>query len=273
MNAKLERLAVHTHTTKPLSLEHACVEYSQRQIPGISVWVEALADYKTDDAAKMIQDHGLKVPALVRGGFFCAETLAEREAAVDHNRELIDIAQKIDAEMLVLVVGAIPKVDLKVQRGWVSDAIEQLDDQAKQAGVKIAIEPLHPMYAGDKSCVNRMMDARLMCESLQSDNVGVAVDVYHIWWDPDLKSEIALIGQMGALYAFHLCDWRVPTRDLLTDRALMGDGCIDLTAICQMVEQTGFDGWMEVEIFSDEHWARDQGEYLDQIIERYLDLI
>ncbi len=142
---------------------------------------------------------------------------------------------------------------------------------AKAAGIKLAIEPLHPMYAADKSCVNRMAEARHICEQLAHPNVGIAVDVYHVWWDPDLRAEIALAGKQGTLFAFHICDWRANTRHMLTDRGLMGDGCIDLRTIRGWVEATGFRGFNEIEIFSEEYWAMDQQAYVARIRQAYLD--
>ncbi len=263
------RLAVHTMTTKPLSLAEAADAYSQRGIAGISVWVEALEGLATSAAKQIVDDAGLKVPALVRGGFFCASSESERHKRVDNNRHLIEIAAELDAEMLVLVVGAEPGVPLEQQRGWVRDGIEKILPVAEAANVKLAIEPLHPMYAADKSCINRIAEARTICDRIDDPFVGVAVDVYHVWWDPDLSSEIKLLGEADRIFGFHVCDWRVPTRDLLTDRALMGDGCIDIRGIRGEVEAAGFGGWIEVEIFSEDHWASDQGDYLDKIIQRY----
>jgi sugar phosphate isomerase/epimerase len=135
--------------------------------------------------------------------------------------------------------------------------------------VKLSIEPLHPMYAGDKSCVNRMAEAREICEQLQSKWLGIACDVYHVWWDPDLDREIELAGQQGTLLGFHVCDWRLNTRHMLTDRGLMGDGCIDVPGLRAKVEAAGFDGFNEVEVFSEEYWAMDQATYLQLILERY----
>lgn len=267
--ASLARLAVHTITTKPWSLEQAASEFGRRGMGGMSVWVEALRDMPVSQARAIIDDAGLQVPALVRGGFFCDPVAAARQARVDHNRELIQTAAGLGAEMLVLVVGSTPGVELGRQRGWVSDAIQALIPEAAAAGVRLAIEPLHPMYAADRSCVNRLTEARVICEQLGHPIVGVAVDVYHVWWDPQLREEIASIGAGGRLFAYHLCDWRVPTRDMLNDRALMGDGCIDLRSITRWVRDTGFDGWDEVEIFSEEHWREDQSEFLDRIIDRY----
>lgn len=267
------RLAVHTITTKPWSLAEAVPQFASRGIGGISVWVEALRDLPVSQARAIINDAGLQVPALVRGGFFCDPATAARQARIDHNRELIQTAAALGAEMLVLVVGATPGVELGRQRGWVSDAIRALIPDAAAAGVRLAIEPLHPMYAADRSCVNRLTEARLICEQLGHPIVGVAVDVYHVWWDPQLRQEIEWLGVGGRLFAYHLCDWRVPTRDMLNDRALMGDGCIDLQSITRWVREAGFDGWDEVEIFSEEHWREDQSEFLDRIVDRYGRLI
>ena len=144
---------------------------------------------------------------------------------------------------------------------------------AEAADVQLAIEPLHPMYAADRSCINRMAEARAVCEALRHPLVGIALDVYHVWWDPDLKREIELAGRQGNLLAFHVCDWRTPTRDLLNDRALMGDGCIDLRTIRGWVEAAGFRGFHEVEIFSAEQWARDQDDYLARITRAYLERV
>lgn len=263
------RLAVHTMTTKPLSLSAAAEAYASRGIGGISVWVETLSGLNTSTAKQIIDDAGLKVPALVRGGFFCAANAEERQVRIDNNRRLIETAAALDAAMLVLVVGALPGLPLDVQRGWVRDAIENLLPEAHSHGVRLAIEPLHPMYVADKSCINRITEARQICESIDDPQVGVAVDVYHVWWDPDLSDEIKQLGRTKRIFGFHLCDWRVPTRDLLTDRALMGDGCIDIAGIRRQVEAAGFRGWNEVEIFSEDHWASDQGEYLDKIVERH----
>jgi sugar phosphate isomerase/epimerase len=268
----LDRLAIHTITTKPWSLAQAAANYSARGVGGISVWVESLEGISAAQARQIIDDAGLKVPALVRGGFFCDPSPNQRNMRIDRNRQLIDTAAELAADMMVLVVGVTAGHSLAQQRGWVQDGIEALLDDAQASGVKLAIEPLHPMYAADRSCINRIAEARQICEALDHRSLGVAVDVYHVWWDPDLEDEIARLGRLDALFAYHLCDWRVPTRDLLNDRALMGDGCIDLAAITAWVRATGFDRWHEVEIFSDQHWQEDQNDYLDRIIARYSQL-
>ena len=267
----LSRCAIHTQTNKPWTLAQCIDGYTKAGIKGISVWRHTLEPMGAKEAGRMLRHAGMHVPVLVRGGFFVADTPAARQAAIDTNRICVDEAAAIGAEMIVLVVGAVPGIPLDDARKQVADGIAAVLPYAKAAGVKLAIEPLHPMYAADKSCINRMAEARHICEELRHPNLGIAVDVYHVWWDPDLRTEIAMAGKQGTLFAFHICDWRVNTRHMLTDRGLMGDGCIDLRTIRGWVEETGFRGYNEIEIFSEEYWAMDQHEYIKKIRQAYLD--
>jgi sugar phosphate isomerase/epimerase len=266
----LSRCAIHTQTNKPWSLAQCIAGYRLAGIGAISVWRHVLEPVGSELAGKMIRDAGMCVPALVRGGFFPAVTAAERQRAIDANRVCIDEALAIGAEMIVLVVGAVPGMPLAEGRKQVAEAMATLLDQATSANVRLAIEPLHPMYAADKSCINRMAQARQICEQLRHPMVGIAVDCYHVWWDPDLEDEIALAGKQKTLFAFHVCDWRVETRHVLTDRGLMGDGCIDLRTIRGWVEAAGFRGYNEVEVFSEQYWAMDQQRYVEAIRQAYL---
>jgi sugar phosphate isomerase/epimerase len=186
------------------------------------------------------------------------------------NRTCIDEAREIGAEMVVLVVGATPGLSLEDARKQVAEGISLLVPYAKQANVKLAIEPLHPMYAADKSCINRMTDARKVCQIVRDPIVGIAVDAYHVWWDPDLESEIKSAGELGLIFGFHVCDWLPDTKHLLTDRGLMGEGVINIPKIRGWVEAAGFHGYNEVEIFSERLWAMDQTEYVKRIGEAYL---
>ncbi|MEO0631676.1 MAG: sugar phosphate isomerase/epimerase family protein, partial [Planctomycetota bacterium] len=251
----LDRCAVHTRTNKPWSLAECCEAYASKGIGGVSVWQDAAETVGLREAAAMVRGSGLRVPAYVRGGFFTARGDGDRAAAIDTNRRLLDDAAVLGAEMLVLVVGATPGLPLAEARKQVAAAIETLLPHAETTGVKLAIEPLHPMYADDKSCINRAADARAICERLDSPMLGVALDVYHTWWDPDLEHEIERLGANKQLFGFHVCDWKQGTTDLLTDRGLMGDGCIDVQRIRAHVETAGFDGLVEVEVFSDAHEA------------------
>lgn len=268
----LSKLAVHTMTHKPWTLRQCIDAFTEAGIGGISVWRNVIEPVGVVEAGKILRDSGLKVPALVRGGFFPASDASGRQQAIDDNRQYIDEAATIGAEMVVLVVGAVPGIPMDEARKHVTDGIGALLPHAVDRNVKLAIEPLHPMYAADRSCINRMREAREVCEQLRSRMVGIAVDVYHVWWDPELQEEIELAGKQHTLFGLHLCDWRVHTRDLLNDRGLMGDGCIDIKTIRHWAERAGFKGMDEVEVFSNEYWAMNQQVYLGKIISRYREL-
>lgn len=277
----LTHCAIHTMTNKPWSLAECLAGYQRIGAGGISVW-RNLIDLQQGgvapaEARKMIDDAGLAVPALVRGGFFPALEPADRQEAIDENRRCIEEAKTLGARMVVLVVGAVPGMPLDEARRQVAEALAAVVPDAEAAGVKLAIEPLHPMYAADRSCINRMAEARQICELLNGEapepTVGIAVDVYHVWWDPDLQWEIDVAGEQGTLFGFHVCDWKAELSDPLNDRGLMGEGCIDIPTIRSWVEQAGFKGFNEVEIFSDRYWAMDQNEYLDLIAAAYRELV
>ncbi|CAN5440749.1 sugar phosphate isomerase/epimerase [soil metagenome] len=266
----LKTCAIHTMTNKPWSLEQCCDAYTAAGVGGMSVWRNVIEPIGIVEAARRVKQSGLKIPALVRGGFFPALSSDVREKAIVDNKTCIDEAAAIGAEMVVLVVGAVVGMPLTEARKQVADGIAKLLPHAEANRVKLAIEPLHPMYAADRSCINRMKEARLVCEQLKSPWVGIACDAYHVWWDPDLEAEIELAGKQKTLFGFHVCDWRPNTRDLLNDRGLMGEGALDLKTIRQWVERTGFDGMIEVEIFSTEFWAMDQYAYLKKVCDAYL---
>lgn len=205
--------------------------------------------------------------SLCRGGFFPALNASDRAKAIDDNRKAIEEAATIGAPIVVLVCGAKPDLPSSESRKQILDGIAAVLPDAEATGVKLAIEPLHPMYADTRSAVSTMAQANDMLEMLDSPAVGIALDVYHTWWDQNLETEIARAGQ--SILAFHVNDWRTPTRDLLNDRALMGQGCINIPEIRGWVENAGFDGYLEVEIFSNEYWATNQIDYLERIKEAY----
>jgi len=264
------RLAIHSRTLQPLDLRACVALCAAKGIAGVSLWRDVVHAAGVARAAELVREAGLAVPELVRGGFFVHDSAAARAAALDENRRCLDEARALGTDLLCLVPGTAPGVPLARAREQVRDAVERLVPYADAAGVRLGLEPLHPMYAADKSCINRLRDANDLCEAIGAACVGVIVDVYHVWWDPELEGEIARTGAAGRLFGFHLCDWRVETRDLLLDRELMGRGCIPLRAIRTMVERAGFGGWHEVEIFSRDYWAMDQGEFVDAIKAAYL---
>ncbi len=266
----LTRLCVHTITTKPWPIEKAAPEYAAAGIGGITVWRDALAGRNIPQTGNMLRDLNLAVVSLCRGGFFPAPDKKGREAAIADNLKAIDEAAALGAPHVVLVCGAVPGQPLTESRKQIADGITACLPHAEAAGVKLAIEPLHPMYADNRSAINTLAQANDMAEALNSPWVGIAVDVYHLWWDPDLENQIRRCGQNGNLTAFHICDWKTPTLDLLNDRGLMGEGCINLKQIRSWVEATGFTGYNEVEIFSNTYWQQDQHQFLGKIKGAYL---
>lgn len=264
------KLCVHTMTTKPWSLNDAVSNYSKAGIKGITVWRNVLDDISLTEADDMIKSSGLEVVSLCRGGFFPYNNQKQRQFNIDDNRKAIEQAHAIGAPLVVLVVGAEPSLSLEENRKQIQEGIERVLPDAEAVGVKLAIEPLHPMYADDRSAVNTLKQANDMCEAINSPFVGVAADVYHLWWDSNLEQEIKRCGKSGHLLAFHVCDWKTPTNHMLTDRGLMGEGCINIRKIREWVEEAGFEGYNEVEIFSDIYWEIDQLEYLSRIKEAYL---
>jgi sugar phosphate isomerase/epimerase len=265
----LSRLCVHTITTKPWPVEEAARQFSKAGIGGITVWRDALAGRNIRQTGQMLREHNLQVVSLCRGGFFPHVDAAGRQLALDDNRRAIDEAAALGAPHVVLVCGAVPGQSLEESRKQIRDGIAAVLPHAQEVRVKLAIEPLHPMYADSRSAVNTLAQANDMAEELASPWVGVAVDVYHLWWDPTLETEIYRSGRNGHLLAFHICDWKTPTTDLLNDRGLMGEGCINLRQIRGWVEKAGFTGFNEAEIFSNRYWAGDQGAFLEKIIGAY----
>ncbi|WP_454853065.1 sugar phosphate isomerase/epimerase family protein [Rhizobium binxianense] len=240
-------------------------------ITSIAPWRDQVAKCGLDEAVRIVRANGLKLTGLCRGGFFPAADETEWQKNLDDNRRAIDEAAALGADCLVLVVGGLPdgSRDIVAARRMVFDGIAAVLPHARAAGVRLAIEPLHPMYAADRACVNTLSQALDMCGELGED-VGVAIDVYHVWWDPDLAGQIARAGRMKRIFAHHICDWLVPTGDMLLDRGMMGDGVIDLRGIRRMVEAAGFSGAQEVEIFSaDNWWKRPADEVIATCVERF----
>ncbi len=265
----LSRLCVHTITTRPWSLRQCADNYAAAGVKGVSVWRNVFDDITPAQGRTCLADAGLTCVSLVRGGFFTGKTGAERQKALDENRRALDEAAAIGAPMVVLVCGATPGQSIQTNHLQIRDGIEAIVPHAAACGVKVSIEPLHPMYADTRSAVVTMKDANDMCEAINSPWVGVTVDVFHLWWDAHLESEIARCGAAGNLLSFHVCDWKPDMADMLNDRGLMGEGVIDVKTIRSWVEQTGFDGFIEVEIFSDRWWAEDQELFLKKIVEAY----
>ena len=265
----LSRLCIHTITTKPWVIEEAAQNFSNEGVKGITVWRDALEGRNIRQTGQLLRSQGLQIVSLCRGGFFPNKEREKRNAAIDENRKVIEEAAELGAPLIVLVCGSDPAQSLEDSRKQISDGIAAIIPDAAASGIRLAIEPLHPMYADTRSAINTLAQANHMAAELNSNWVGVAVDVYHLWWDPSLEQEIRRCGENGHLLAFHICDWKVPTDDLLFDRGIMGAGCIPVRKIRSWVESTGFKGFCEVEIFSNKYWQQDQFQYLKKIIMAY----
>jgi sugar phosphate isomerase/epimerase len=267
----LSRLCIHSITNKPWRIDQIARHYSAAGVAAVSVWRETIANENKTDVGRRLRDNGLRIVSYVRGGFFAACDRSRQIAAIDDNRTVIDEAEALGAPLVVLVCGADPGQSLETSRQQIYDGIAALVPHAQAAGVKLGIEPLHPMYANDRSAINTLQQANDLVDALQSDLVGIVYDVYHLWWDPDLPRQTARCGARNKLWAFHICDWKTPTTDMLLDRGLMGEGCIDLRNLRGQVEAAGFKGFCEVEIFSKKYWAMPQEDFLKLIVKAYLD--
>jgi sugar phosphate isomerase/epimerase len=271
--ADLSRLCLHTITTRPWSIEEAALNYSAAGVKGITVWRDTLQGRDVRKTGEMLRQNGLEIVSLCRGGFFPSKDPAMRKAAIDENRRAIDEAFSLGTDMIVLVCGADPAQSLEDSRKQIHDGIAAIIPEAGAAGVRLAIEPLHPMFADTRSAINTLAQANDMAEALNSVWIGVAVDVYHLWWDPALETEIKRCGRNSNLFAFHICDWKSPTTDMLNDRGLMGEGCIPVRKIRSWVEDAGFKGFIEVEIFSNTYWKMDQSVFLEKIVKAYKEFV
>ncbi|WP_219220349.1 sugar phosphate isomerase/epimerase family protein [Variovorax boronicumulans] len=282
-------LSINTATVRKQSgaevpLDRIIDQCAERGIRAISPWRDQVAAVGLDQIARQLKAHDIGLSGYCRGGFFPAADVAGLKAALDDNRRAIDEAKTLNAPCVVLVVGALPGAlegkpaytDIARARGEVRDGIAAALEYAREVGMPLAIEPLHPMQAADRACINTLEHALDLCDELdaaRSGMLGVALDVYHVWWDPKLQQQIARAGR-ERLLAYHVCDWRLPTRDLLSDRGMMGDGVIELRKIRGWVEAAGFAGFSEVEIFSNlDWWQRTGSETLDVCIERHRSVV
>ncbi len=255
----------------------ACAE---RGVRAVSPWRDQVAAAGLAATAAQLKAHGIELSGYCRGGLFTYTDETSRQAVRDDNLRALDEACTLNAPCLVLVVGGLPGAlagkaahkDIALARSQVAEGLAWLLGEARARRLPLAIEPLHPMYAADRACVNTLAQALDLCDALdpsRSGALGVAVDAYHVWWDPQLHAQIERAGR-ERLLAFHVCDWLVPTTDLLEDRGMMGDGVIDLPRLRGWVEAVGFSGYCEAEVFSRANWwQRDGVEVIDTCIERH----
>jgi len=242
----------------------------------ICPWRREMEGEEVALVARQIQDAGLKVSGYCRSTYIPAATRQGFQENVLDNCRAIDQTAELGAASFVMVVGSLPEGsrDLDDARKQLAEGTAMMLDHARSVGTRLSLEPLHPMYAGDRSCLNTLEQALDLCEAIEpapdgAPALGVAIDLYHLWWDPKLPEQIARAGAQNRIFAFHVCDWLVPTRDMLTDRGMMGDGVIDIPPIRAMVEEAGYDGAVEVEIFSSfDWWKRPIEETLQVCAER-----
>jgi sugar phosphate isomerase/epimerase len=264
----LSRLSLNQATTQGWSLREAVDGCARAGIPWIGLWREKVAEAGLEASARLVRDAGLRVSSLCRGGFFPVATAAERQARAADNRRAVDEAAALGADVLVLVCGPAPDKDIATGRAMVEEGIAQLLPYAAECGVKLGIEPLHPIFAGDRSVIVTLAEANTLAERLRSPWLGVIIDVYHVWWDPELYTQIA----RAAAYTFgyHVNDWLAPPPDPLLGRGMMGDGVIELPKIRAAVEAAGYQGPIEVEIFNRALWDTPGDAVLTTMCERYL---
>ena len=266
----LQRLCIHTITNRPWSVENAIANYERAGVKGITLWRNALEGRKPADIKHRIADAGLRLVSLCRGGFFPHVNPADRKKAVEENLRIVDEAAELGAPLIVLVCGAHPQQSVTENIAQIEAGIAEVLPHAAHCGVRLAVEPLHPMYADTRSAICKLSTANEVCERIGSPWLGITVDVYHLWWDPDLPAEIKRAAEGGRLFSFHICDWKYPLEDMLNDRGLMGEGVANIRGIRGMMEDNGFSGFNEVEIFSNRWWAQDQDRFLIEIVNAYL---
>ena len=264
------RLSLNQYTVRPWSLAEAIEGCVRHEIPAIGIWRDKLAQHGVERAARDLQAAGLRVSSLCRGGFFPAPSAAECAARIDDNRRAIEEAAAVGAPVLVLVCGPAAGSKLPEARAMVVDGIAAILPDAQAANVRLAIEPLHPMMIAERSVVASLREANDLRDRFASPYVAVAVDVYHVFWDAHVELEIARAG--ASIAGFHLSDWRTPTGDVTADRAMIGEGSIDIPALALAVEAAGYGGDIEIEILSDRLWRGDQETTLRTAIERYAEL-
>ncbi|NRA37836.1 MAG: sugar phosphate isomerase/epimerase [Planctomycetes bacterium] len=264
----LDKLCIHTFTNKPWSIDECIENYARAGIGGITVWRETIAGHDLKKIQTHITDAGLTAVSIARGGFFTGTTDA-RTASIIENKKAIDECAALQIPVLVLVCGANIGQTVNENLEQIEESINQLVPYAREHNLKLAIEPLHPMYAPTRSAINSMKCANDMCDRIASPWVGVAIDVFHLWWDHDLEAEITRCGETQRIFAFHICDYKEDMNDMLMDRGLMGEGAIQIPLIRSWVEKAGFTGLNEVEIFSHTYWSQNQHDYLNKIITAY----
>ncbi len=270
MSDSFGRLSLNTKTTNAWTLREAVEGAAAAGLPAVGLWRDRVAEAGLDDASKILRDNGIRASSLCRGGFLTGFD----EGAVDDNRRAIDEAATLGAPELVVVAGGIPDRDLPGARARLADRLAALVPYAADRGVRLALEPLHPMYCADRAVISTLGQALALAAPHPAHVVGVVVDTFHVWWDPDLRARVAEAGTQGRISSYQICDWLVPmAADPLMSRGMMGDGVIDFASITEMVTAAGYRGDVEVEIFNDDVWSADPRDVVETMKRRYRKLV
>jgi sugar phosphate isomerase/epimerase len=267
----LARLSLNQATTQYWSVYEAVEGCLRAGIPAIGLWRHKVAETGLHESVRIVHAAGLRVSSLCRGGWFPAASLAERQARLDDNRRAIEEAAELGTDVLVLVCGPAPDRDIAAARVMVEDAIAQLLPYAAEHHLRLAIEPLHPMFAADRSVIVTLAEANRLIERFNTATLGVIVDAYHVWWDPAVYTQITRAA--GHILGFHVSDWIVPPPEHVNGRGMMGDGVIELQRLSSAVDATGYTGYIEVEIFNQSLWEMPGDELLALMCQRYLDCV
>ena len=262
------RLSLNQKTTNNWSVREAAKGCARAGIGFIGLWRDKVSETGLSESARIVRDAGLRVSSLCRGGMFPTVDVAERRTRLEDNRRAVDEAATLGTDVLVLVCGPAPERDLEAARVMVEEGISELAPYAAEVGVKLAIEPFHPVLMQERSVIVTLSQALDIAERFESDQVGVVVDAYHVWWDPDLYRQISRAS--GRIFGFHANDWLPPKPNLLLSRAMMGEGPIEIRRIREAVDAAGYTGPIEVEIFNQDVWNAPGDEVLALTKERYL---
>jgi sugar phosphate isomerase/epimerase len=264
----IERLSFNQITAKHATLRECVDACVRHKLKWIAPWRDRVAEAGLEESASMIADAGLRISSLCRGGFFPAATQAERRQRIDDNLRAIDEAAELGAPSVVLVCGPAPDRDLHAARQMVADGITAIAGYARERNIVLGVEPLHPMFAADRSVIVTLAQALELAEAMK---VKIVADVFHLWWDPQLYVDLRRAA--GRIAGFHVSDWAVPLPGIVTGRSLMGDGVIELRRIRAAIDDTGYIGPIEVEIMNEKIWAQPIDRIFEQVVERYLSCV
>jgi sugar phosphate isomerase/epimerase len=269
--ADRSRLSLNQITVKRLSASQAVEACVRHGIPSIALWRDKIADEGLANCVDAVRSAELHVSSVCRGGFFPAATDSERRIRIEDNFRAVDEAAALRADSLVMVVGGASPFGITEARRMINDGVAALVPYAQQAGVKIGLEPLHPMFAGDRSVLTSIEEALSIASHYPQRDVGVVLDTFHIWWHFDVKNQIARAGER--ILGFHVSDWLVPLPDTLLGRGMMGDGVIDLRGLREAVDSTGYNGPIEVEILNQTIWDTDPEQVIERVVQRFENLV